>query len=215
MSMAVHQRWWKAATQMALKSPTYRSKQYQEPRTGAFTSGRFQPLWNPLPTPFWYGRIRCSGFCAWDKCLLHSEEAKWSAVNSFICYGSLPILILVYCAQKAQYQRWPNLVLWDMSTCRDLPPHQNWIFIFIIPYGVETLECSYPESPELQELSPCSSQIVTENSTTLVLVASLLIKGGEEQLPHKNQKSLRHPQKNRRLKEVKARTATKETGWKC
>ena len=96
-------------------------------------------------------------------------------MDSFICYGGYLYLFQFTVSEKHKIKDDP---ISRFATCRDLPPRQNWIFIFIIPYSVETLKCSYPESPEFQGLSPCSSQVGMENSTTPV--ASLSINGGGE-----------------------------------
>ena len=178
---------------MALKLPIYRLTQYQEPRIGEFMSGRFQPfkvqVEKPLPTPYWYARIHALDFAPETNVYYISKKPNEAAVDSFICYGGYLYVFQFTVSEQHKIKDGP---ISRFATCRDLSPRQNYIFVFIIPYGVETLECSYPESAELQELSPCYLQVVMENSTTPV--ASL------EQLPHKNQKSLRHLQKNRRLK---------------
>ena len=47
--------------------------------------------------------------------------------------------------------------------CTNVPPHDKWRFIFVIPDDVKALECPYPKSDGLQRLKPLSSQISLED----------------------------------------------------
>jgi hypothetical protein len=90
------------------------------------------------------------------------------AFDSFICHdGHLYMFQFTvsdnHGINKGLISRFTQLV-----GCEQLPPHENWHFIFLIPDGGNTLKCPYPESPELQELEPCSSQVVMRNFTKLI-----------------------------------------------
>jgi hypothetical protein len=82
------------------------------------------------------------------------------AVDSFICYGGYLYLFQFTVSEERKIN---DGLISQFATCRNLPPPRNWRYIFVIPDGVKTLVCPYPKSPGIQELRPCSSQVVVED----------------------------------------------------
>ena len=113
------------------------------------------------------------------------------AVDSFICYGGY--LYLFHFTVSEEHKINDGLIS-QFATCRNLPPPRNWRYIFVIPDGVKTLVCPYPKSPEVQELRPCSSQVVVEDFAKPPEQKSpLSINEGGEQHPHKRMKVTETP----------------------
>jgi hypothetical protein len=80
----------------------------------------------------------------------------------------------------------PRLTL--LADCTDdLPPRENWLFIFIIPDGLKALTCPYPDSPELQKLEPFSSQVVMKDLAKSI-APQQSVKEGEDEHVHKKLK---------------------------
>ena len=73
------------------------------------------------------------------------KKPNEAPVDSFSCYGGY--LYLFQSTVSEEHEIKDGLIR-RFATYRDLPPRRNWIFIFIIPYGVETLERLCPKSPE-------------------------------------------------------------------